>query len=156
MHRDVGVLRKKRRHWRLVKKVMFEWSARATSIKGRECLTQRTPHTKSNCFVSLSPDCLELLFWKQCCEWWRWGLDRLPGTVLGLLLSTQSLGQMVRGAEPCSLQVFSDSSFWFHQTAIYLLNKTAGYWKRHIYWELTAMCKMGIYYLLVKHQGICV
>ena len=52
-----------------MQKVMFEWPARATSIEGRECLTQRTPHTKSNCFVSLSPDCLELRFWKLCCEW---------------------------------------------------------------------------------------
>lgn len=34
--------------------------------------------------------------------------------------------------------------------------KPASYWKKYIYWEITDMCKMGIYYLLAKHQWICV
>lgn len=106
-----------------IEAMMFEWFARVTVKEGTSW--HREHHTQSLVVLLACP--LTARNWHFGNHAGRWGRRRgsLPEAVLGHPSSTISPGQMVRGAEPCYSQGFPNSPFQFHQTTIYLLNKTS-------------------------------
>lgn len=126
------------------------WEVCPGHSEGRGFLAERALHIQLTGFVSLPLGCcLELC-------WGRGGGQTPRGCPGTFLIHTVHRAD----GEGCwallSMKVSRFSILISADSNLFVKWKPAGYWKKHIYWELTAMCKMGIYYQLVKHQWICV
>lgn len=113
------------------------WQISQNTSEGRELLREG--------IVCIKPSCLDI--WPLTAE------TQLAG---------ENLSQRGRALSAAAI-LHEPRYLWrlqslYHFTRQHLLVglKPASYWKKYIYWEITGMCKMGIYYLLAKHQWICV
>lgn len=125
------------------------WEVCPGDSEGRGFLVERVSHTQPTGFVNQPLGCLELC--------WGWGGGQAPRGCPGTSLTYTVYWADGKGCWALlSMKVSWFSILISPDSNLFVKWKPAGYWKKHIYWELTAMCKMGIYYQLVKHQWVCV